>query len=215
MAVALGPRCNQQVLSQVENGRSSLLLDGAVKAVQTLDASLDYVTGLTDDPMPALTGRLPAVPPAPNDHDDIDDHDVASHLAISVELVETDGTVCVYAWDLDVAASGGSLFDAKKAIGRLSFRRKWLDRHGLGGTKCAVVTVRGESMGPTLPDRCSMLVHGALRRLPVGRRVRRTQRGRHSCEARDQGAEWVLAAYRAPTRPARLCSGPTTLAWGR
>ena len=41
------------MISNVETGRSALLLDGAVKAAQTLGVSLDYLTGLTDDERPA------------------------------------------------------------------------------------------------------------------------------------------------------------------
>ena len=74
-----------------------MLLDGAVKAIRTLD----YATGLTDDPTAELTRRLPTAPPAPSGHGYIDDNDVvAPHLAISVEPVEIDGAVFVYAWDL-------------------------------------------------------------------------------------------------------------------
>ena len=41
------------MISAVERGRSALRLDGATKAAQTLKVSLDYLTGLTDDPTPA------------------------------------------------------------------------------------------------------------------------------------------------------------------
>ena len=53
LAVALGDRYNQPMISMVERSRSSLLLDGAVKAAKELGVSLDYLTGLTDDPTPA------------------------------------------------------------------------------------------------------------------------------------------------------------------
>ena len=52
LAVALGDRYTQSMISTVERGRSSLLLDGAVKAAQELEVSLDWLVGLADDPTP-------------------------------------------------------------------------------------------------------------------------------------------------------------------
>ena len=52
LAIELGGRYDQSVISAVENKRSSLRLTGAVKAAQVLDVSLDYLLGLTDDPAP-------------------------------------------------------------------------------------------------------------------------------------------------------------------
>ena len=53
LAVALGDRYSQSMISQIETGRSSLLLDGLVNAALELGVSTDYLLGLTDDPMPA------------------------------------------------------------------------------------------------------------------------------------------------------------------
>ena len=73
LAVELGDRYNQQMISHVENGRSALLLDGAVRAASVLNVSLDWLTGLTDDHRPAaelsrllITHGGPS--PAPLDH---------------------------------------------------------------------------------------------------------------------------------------------------
>ena len=49
LAVALGGRYGASMISNVETGRSALLLDGARKAAKTLDVSIDYLVGLTDD----------------------------------------------------------------------------------------------------------------------------------------------------------------------
>ena len=62
-AVALGDRCDQTVISAVEHNRSSLRLGGAVKAAQTLNVSLDYLTGLTDDPTPSAELTAVAIEP--------------------------------------------------------------------------------------------------------------------------------------------------------
>lgn len=43
-------------------------------------------------------------------------------------------------------------------IGRVWFRRGWLERLGLNAEDCMVIGVKGDSMVPTLPDGCSVLV---------------------------------------------------------
>lgn len=53
LAVEMGDRYNAPMISMVENGSANLLLDGAVNAARELGVSLDYLVGLTDDPMPA------------------------------------------------------------------------------------------------------------------------------------------------------------------
>ena len=52
LAVALGDRYTGSMISMVEHNHSALLLDGATKAAEVLNVSLDYLTGLTDDPTP-------------------------------------------------------------------------------------------------------------------------------------------------------------------
>ena len=59
LAVELGDRYSGSMISNVERSRSNLLLDGAVAAARVLGVSLDYLTGLTDDPAPAAE-RSPA-----------------------------------------------------------------------------------------------------------------------------------------------------------
>ncbi len=55
LAAALGPRYNHSVISRVERGQANLLLDGAIRAAMELNVSLDYLTGLIDNPTPAET----------------------------------------------------------------------------------------------------------------------------------------------------------------
>ena len=52
LAVAMGERYTQSMISAVERGRSSLLLDGAMNAARELGVSLDWLVGLSDDPSP-------------------------------------------------------------------------------------------------------------------------------------------------------------------
>ena len=53
LAIELGERYSQPMISMVENNRSGLVRDGLIKATQVLDISLDYLVGLTDVPTPA------------------------------------------------------------------------------------------------------------------------------------------------------------------
>ena len=46
----------------------------------------------------------------------------------------------------------------ERIIGRIKFRRPWMERHGLEANLCRVMTVIGESMEPTLADGASILV---------------------------------------------------------
>ena len=52
LAVALGDRYTQSMISMVEKGHSLLLLDGATKAAEELEVSLDWLVGLSNDPTP-------------------------------------------------------------------------------------------------------------------------------------------------------------------
>ena len=63
LAVALGERYTQSMISTVEHGHSFLLLNGAIRAAQELNVSLDWLVGLTDDPGPSLVPSLIPGPP--------------------------------------------------------------------------------------------------------------------------------------------------------
>ena len=67
------------------------------------------------------------------------------------------------------AAGGGALFDRETAVGCLAFRRTWLDQHAIDAKLAAIISVRGESMEPTLP-------HGSAILVDRGRRRRREDR---------------------------------------
>lgn len=57
------------------------------------------------------------------------------------------------------AAGGGASADSEQQAGVVWFRRDWLQRLGLDPTHCAVLSVRGESMEPTLPEGSSILIN--------------------------------------------------------
>ncbi len=73
--------------------------------------------------------------------------------------------------EVAAAAGGGAEVYDETVVGRLWFRGDWLDREAIDPDQCNVITVRGESMEPTLPDGCSILVDRSQ-----GRRRRRDGR---------------------------------------
>ena len=79
------------------------------------------------------------------------------------------GTRHVEVRELAAAAGGGALELDETVTSRIAFRRDWLDQHGIDPTQCTVIGVEGESMEPTLPDGCSILVDRSRRRRRVGR----------------------------------------------
>ena len=80
--------------------------------------------------------------------------------------------------ELAAAAGGGTEAADERVIGRVWFRRDWLDRHGLDSTRCVVIGVRGESMEPTLMPGSSILIaRDRLRRRSGRIYVMRTEDG--------------------------------------
>ena len=82
--------------------------------------------------------------------------------------------------EVAAAAGGGAEVYDETVVGRLWFRDDWLDRRAIDPAQCNVISVRGESMEPTLPDGCSILVDRSQgrRRRRVGRIfVMRTEDG--------------------------------------
>ena len=53
LSAALGDRYDHSVLSRVGANKSSLCLEGVVRAAQELNVSTDYLLGFTDDPISA------------------------------------------------------------------------------------------------------------------------------------------------------------------
>ena len=66
--------------------------------------------------------------------------------------------------EVAAAAGGGAEVYDETVVGRLWFRRDWLQRHAMDPAQCHVITVHGQSMEPTLPDGCSILVDRSQRR---------------------------------------------------
>ena len=119
---------------------------------------------IPDDLWPVLAERRGIGAPAT---------DLADPSALAVAAANEDGMPPgarpVDVVELAVAAGGGSEAADERVAGRIWFARAWLDRRGLDATRCAVIGVRGDSMNPTLPDGCSILVDRARTRRRSGR----------------------------------------------
>ena len=145
LAATLGDRYDQTMISHVESGHSALLLDGVVKAARTLGVSLDYLVGLTDDPTPSAELTIEGITP---------------------EILQLPGARPVPVRRLRTAAGSGALGLDEEVKAYAYFRHEWLSRHGLVADRCSIISVMGESMEPTLPEDCVILVdHNRKRRL--------------------------------------------------
>jgi len=71
--------------------------------------------------------------------------------------------------ELEAAAGGGALVLDESTAKPIYFRREWLDRHALDAARCRVIGVMGNSMEPTLPNGCRILVDRERRRRLSGR----------------------------------------------
>ena len=72
--------------------------------------------------------------------------------------------------EIEAAAGGGAVnLDEAPVKGPVWFRRDWLDDHGMDPTRCVVISVRGESMEPTLPAGTKILVDRDRTRRRAGR----------------------------------------------
>ncbi len=68
----------------------------------------------------------------------------------SVPIIEYEAAAGIGRVDLD---------EVKK--GEVRFQRGWLEEHAIDPTQCVVIRVAGESMEPTLPAGCSILINRA------------------------------------------------------
>ena len=116
--------------------------------------------------------------------------------------------------EVAAAAGGGAEVYDETVVGRLWFRDDWLDRQAIDPDQCNVISVRGESMEPTLPDGCSILVDRSQgrRRRRVGRIfVLRTDDGLVVKRVgRDEEGNWRIESEH-PAWPPVPWSDPTEI----
>ena len=107
--------------------------------------------------------------------------------------------------ELAAAAGGGATDLDERVVGQLAFKRSWLEREGLDPTQCVVIGVLGESMEPTLPDGCRILVARGRRQRRAGRLfVLRTGDGLVVKRLdKDAAGRWLLLSDHPAWSPAR------------
>ena len=208
-----------------------------------MGVSLDWLTGLSDDPAPAaelaerasesermsrlgkqlaqlyLTWQHPGVfgkPGLADDpnqmqdlerrvekaaselvalHRDADYPEIALHSLEARAGTDDDGEY-VDVLEVAPAAGSGTVVRGERVIGRMKFRRAWLQRQGLVAEDCRVLGVAGESMEPILPAGCSILVSRPPRPRRIGRiYVVRTEDGLVVKRAgKDETGRWRLVS---------------------
>ena len=153
------------MIGHVEHNRSALRYDGLVKAAKTLNVSIDYLAGLTDDPKPSAEreerlNQLEA---------QVDELSAKSLPFPAAELLhqEADPELAwVGKYGVLGSAGPGAFVDSEHVVKQIGFRRDWLRKKGLNPAKCSVIDVNGDSMEPTLHHGAMILIdHQRNRRL--------------------------------------------------
>ena len=101
-------------------------------------------------------------------------------------------------------AAGSGAFDLDETVKTYAyFRSEWLFRKGLAADRCNIIGVAGESMEPTLPDGCVILVdRNRTKRYRGHIFVVRTEDGLVVKRAgKDEGGGWQLVSDRPEWKP--------------
>jgi transcriptional regulator with XRE-family HTH domain len=103
------------------------------------------------------------------------------------------------------AAGAGAEVLEESRVDHVRLDPGWLRSHALRPDRCDVISVRGVSMEPTLPDGCSILVDRSSTELRDSRIfVLRTADGLVVKRARSEDGRWVLAGDNPDWVPAPL-----------
>ena len=120
----------------------------------------------------------------------------ARPVAAANEDGVTPGARSVGTREVAAAAGGGAVnLDEAPVKGPVWFRRDWLDGHGIDPTLSVVISVRGESMEPTLPAGSKILVDRTRTRRRAGRIfVVTTDEGLVVKRLERRGRQWFLVS---------------------
>ena len=171
------------MVSMIERGHRTLHFNTLVRAAKALNVSLDYLAGLTDDPAPATQQE-----------------DTSKVIGFSGEARKA-----IAVRELRTAAGAGAL-DLDESIAKYAyFRNSWLRKHELNPDRCCIIGVIGDSMEPTLPDGCAIMLDRNRKEprergifvvsSPDGLVVKRVERG--------EAGNWILASDNASWRSIR------------
>ena len=204
LAVEMGDRYDQSMISHVEANRRGLLFEGVIKAAQALGVSIDYLAGLTDDPTPAagLSAKI----------SNLTDPEALAGPRVSAEILKFPASLTPDVLpvplreEVRAAAGSGAIIDNEAVMGYLPFRRDWLTKHGISNKQSSVIAVLGDSMEPTLQNGAWILVdHQRVRRLQNWIFVLGTEDGTIVKRLAKKGQDWQLVSdnknYNPPPWP--------------
>ena len=112
----------------------------------------------------ALRDEIRAQLVGPRVADDLTDDQALSAPGTSPAIRALPGTRPVAVHRLQAAAGGGALELDETVKSYAYFRHEWLSRQGLVADRCSIIGVMGESMEPTLPEGCVILLDRNRRR---------------------------------------------------
>ena len=144
----------------------------------------------------ALRDEIRAQRAGPSVADDLTDDQALSAPGTSPEIRALPGTRPVAVHRLQAAAGGGALDLDETVKSYAYFRHEWLSRQGLVADRCSIIGVMGESMEPTLPEGCVVLLDRNRQQRREGRIfVLRTEEGLVVKRAgKDTGGDWQLVS---------------------
>ena len=125
----MGDKYSPSMISHVESGRRGLLSEGLVQASRVLGVSVDYLLGVSDNPI-----RQPDLEPEEDDSYKV------------VQIPELAGTI----------PSGKRLDGGVKS--HHAFSREWLLSMGINPKRCFLIRFQGDSMLNEIPEDSRLLV---------------------------------------------------------
>ncbi len=197
--------CDRTLISHVEAKRIGLSAEKWTRAATVLNVSIDYLAGLTDDPTPAAELLSESLPQRVIGQRTFDHRDALADRVIRTEPYAVPDGRPIAVSEFVGSAGGGAQDIDETEIGFVYFRGDWLEEHGLDPRRCIVIGIVGESMEPTLPEGCSILVDRNRRRRLAGHIfVVRTSDGVVvKRAAKDDRGRWQLRSDHPGFKPMR------------
>ena len=142
-------RTSPSQISMVEGGIGGMSLKIGLAAARELHVSMDYLAGWVSDPRPTremleqLQTKIARIRDLEEERPELGE-DWTDYVAIS---------------EVDTSAGPGAVVNDEHVTGRMKFPYVWLRQRTLRPAMCRIIRVVGESMEPTLPDGCAILIN--------------------------------------------------------
>ena len=182
-------------VSSAALSRLELLTNALAGVAREQNVSLDYLFGLTDDPLPISRVTETRVGYDPDGNEAGENLFSMKYIAALEEVAPA-------------AGSGAEVYN-EQVTGWMPFRRDWLSTHSIDSEQSHVLPVRGESMEPTLADGCLILVDRSQREPREGRiYVMRTEDGLVVKRlGKDDRGRWEVRSDNPDWKPVPLTYG--------